>query len=258
MHEYRTNKFKTAADIAQRIENWPAAFAMRVNRNKPGLRLLNFRNGLNVVCRGATRDWDVIHELFFAGGYRRAMDDLRRQSGSPLVLDLGGNIGLFGLLAASTHPGCQVVSFEPGPPNYNLYEMNRLANPELGARMQLRKEAVGGTTRTTEWFFDEKNPGASNLFGRQGRAFPVQIAAFSEVIASFRREIALAKIDVEGAEYEIVAATPADVWQRIRAISIELHDDPERKISQETFLARLCDFGFKAEQETVCSYFLFR
>src|SRR5882757_10631576 len=116
MQAYRSNKFKTAADIMRRIDNWPTAFGMRFNRHKPGLRLLRFRDGLNVVCRGGTRDWDVIHELLFAGSYARAMSHLKCQSNSPVVLDLGGNIGLFSLLAAHSHPEAQVFAFEPGPP----------------------------------------------------------------------------------------------------------------------------------------------
>lgn len=258
MQEYRSNKIRTAAEIVRRIENWPAAFAMRLSRRRPGLRLLNFRNGLNVLCRGATRDWDVVHELFFAGSYRRAMDYLRELAGSPLVLDLGGNIGLFGLLSASSHPRCEVISFEPGPPNYRLFEMNRLANPALAERIELRKQAVGGKARATEWFFDEQNPGGSGLFTREGKRYPVQIAAFSEVVEKLSREVALAKIDIEGAEYEILAATPAESWQRMRAISIEVHDDPEKKVSRDDFLGRFRNLGFKIEPETVCSYFLHR
>lgn len=258
MNEYRRNKFKTAADIVQRIENWPTAFAMRLNRQKSGLRLLNFRSGLNVICRGGTRDWEVIHELFFAGGYQRALNALQSQSDSPLVLDLGGNIGSFSLLAALSHSSCQVISFEPGPPNYRLFEMNQLANPKLADRIELRKHAVGGTTRTTEWFFDENNPGGSGLFAGGEQRFSVKIVALAEVISSLPREVALAKIDIEGAEFEILAETSAETWQRVRSIALELHDDPEGKLSQADVLARFRDFGFKSERESVVSYFLSR
>src|SRR5262245_8953961 len=124
---YKRNKIKTAWDIVQRIDNWPTALGMRLRRHRQGLRLLNFRDGLNVTCRGGTRDWDVVHELLFAGSYGRAMNFLRSLSGKPLVLDLGGNIGLFSLLSASTHPGAEIHAYEPGPPNFRMFEMNCLA-----------------------------------------------------------------------------------------------------------------------------------
>jgi FkbM family methyltransferase len=258
MQEYRSNKLKTAADIIQRIHNWPVAFDMRMNRRKPGLRLLRFRDGLNVVCRGATRDWDVVHELLFADSYGKAMAHLRAQAGAPVVLDLGGNIGLFSLLAARTHPQAEVFAFEPGPPNFRLFEMNRLANPELAERIQLFKEAVAGETRTAEWFFDEDNPGGSGLFATAGKKFTVQMRAFADLIPTLPGPVALAKIDIEGAEFELLAATPPEIWQRISALSLELHDDPSGQTSREAFLDRMKSFGFKVSEESVCTFFLHR
>jgi hypothetical protein len=70
--------------------------------------------------------------------------------------------------------------------------------------------------------------------------------------------VALAKIDIEGAEFELISATPPEVWQRISAISIDLHDDPEQKISKDELLKRMAGYGFKIEGERVCSYFLHR
>jgi FkbM family methyltransferase len=229
---------------------------MRLQRHKAGLQLLRFRDGLNVVCRGGTRDWDVIHELLFAGSYSRAMAHLRGQPGAPVVLDLGGNIGLFSLLAARTHAAAEVFAFEPGPPNYRLFEMNRLANPTLTERIHLSKEAVSGETRSVEWFFDEANPGGSGLFATEGKKFTVQLRAFTEVIPSGL--VALAKIDIEGAEFELLENTPAEAWQRIGALSLELHDDPRGKVTQQAFLDRMKSFGFTIEEESVCTFFLHR
>lgn len=255
---YKRNKLKTAWDITRKISNWPTAFDLRLRQSRPGLRLLNLRSGLNIVCRGRTRDWDVIHELLFAGGYGRAMELLKAQPGEPLVLDLGGNIGLFSLLAASTHSAARVVAYEPGPPNIPLFEINRLANPELGKRIELRREAVAGRTRSTDWILDELNPAGSSLYATQGTKFPVQIRAFSEVMASLPGQVALAKIDIEGAEFELLAETPREVWDRIDAVSLELHDDPDGKVSREQFIRTMESCGFKTEEETVCSLFLHR
>lgn len=258
MAEYKRNKIRTAWQIIQRIENWPTAFGMRLRQNRPGLRLLNFRNGLNIACRGGTRDWDVVHELFFAGSYGHALAFLEKIPGEPLVLDLGGNIGLFSLMAAQTHPAARIHAYEPGPPNYRMFEMNCLANPGLANRVHLCKEAVGGQSRVAEWFFDDQNPGGSGLFSRNGTKYPVRIQAFAEVVSSLPGKITLAKIDIEGAEYELLESAPPDSWQRIQAISLELHDHPEGKTSQAEFLKRMNGLGFKVEQETVISFFLHR
>ena len=258
MAEYKRNKIKTAWQIVQAIENWPTAFGLRLSQHRAALRLLNFRNGLNIACRGGTRDWDVIHELFFAGGYGAAINYVKTLPGKPVVLDLGGNIGLFSLLAASAHPAAELYAYEPGPPNYRMFELNCLANPRVTDRIHLHKEAVAGQTRSTEWFFDEQNPGGSGLFGKGGVQYQVQIRSFAEVMNSLPNGVALAKIDIEGAEYELLAQTPPEIWRRIQAISLELHDDPAGKIQPADFMKQMQELGFKVEQETVVSFFLHR
>jgi len=258
VQRYGSNKFKTALDAVRRIENWPAAWNLRLRRHQNGLTLLRFRDGMNVVCRGNTRDWDVVHELMFAGGYARAFEFLRGNRGRKAVLDLGGNIGLFSLLAAAQSPELQLHAYEPGPPNYRLFEMNRLANPQLSERIILHREAVAGETRETKWFFDEKNPGGSSLFATEGASFDVRITAFADVVASMTDTIALAKIDIEGAEFELIERTPAAVWEKIPAISLELHGDPSSRMTQPQFLERMRGYGYNIHEETVCSYFLTR
>lgn len=258
MTEYKRDKVRTIFEIVRRIANWPTAISLRLFRWRQGLRLLAFRNGVNVVCRGATRDWDVIHELFFAGGYGRAMEFLRAQPASPIVLDLGGNIGLFSLLAASTHSRARLIAFEPGPPNHRIFEINRLANSSLSDRIELRRLAVGGEARKTEWAFDEQNPGGSGLHSSGTQRYPIEVVTFSEVVRSIGERVALAKIDIEGAEYELLAQTSIETWELIDAVSLELHHDPAKMVSQDDFLKTLRGFGYRIEQESVCSYFLVR
>jgi FkbM family methyltransferase len=256
--EYKRNKLRTAWNIVRRIKNWPTAFALRLRQQQPALRMLSFRDGLNVVCRSRTRDWDVVYEVLFAGGYGRAMNYLKGLPGTPVVLDLGGNIGMFSLLAASAHPAAEIYAFEPGPPNYRLFEMNRLANPAFSDRIHLRKEAVAGKSGTVEWFFDETNPGGSGMFATNGTKFSVQIRAFAEVLSLVAQPISLAKIDIEGSEFELLKATPPEAWKRINAVSLELHNDPERQMTQDEFLKRMVSYGFKIEDEGACALFLRR
>ena len=255
--QYRRNKVKTFFDIIRRIENWPTAVGMRLRRHHAGLRMLSFRDGLNVMCRAGSRDWDVVHELLFAGSYARSLQHIREAKGAATVLDLGGNIGLFSLLAAAQRPDVTVQTFEPGPPNYRFFEINRLANPQLSERIHLHREAVGGADATVNWFFDEANPGGSSLYGTTGKSFPVHIRAFAEVVAEMGR-ITLAKIDIEGAEFDLLRHTPAAAWNNVSAIALELHDDPAGEMSQGQFLDRMKALGFVLEEESVCSYFLRR
>jgi FkbM family methyltransferase len=139
-----------------------------------------------------------------------------------------------------------------------MFEINCLLNAELSSRIHLRKEAVAGETRMTEWHFDAENPGGSGLFSSSGNSFSVQVRAFADVIDSLPDKVALAKIDIEGAEFELLERTPPQIWGKISAISLELHDDPKGKMKQVEFLDCLRGFGFHIEEESVYSYYLHR
>jgi FkbM family methyltransferase len=256
--QYRRNKAKTLLDIIRRIDNWPTAIDLRLRRHRRGLRLLNFRAGLNVVCRGGSRDWDAIHELLFAGSYQHALDYLRARSGRQMVLDLGGNIGLFSLQAALQSPEVFVHAYEPGPPNCRLFEMNRLLNYPLSERIVLHCEAVAGESRAGKLFFDERNPAGSSLFAGESASFDVKISSFANAIATAAAPIALVKIDIEGTEFDLLERTAPEVWKSVAAIALEVHDDPSGKMTRQQFIERLCSYGFEAEEEKVCSYFLRR
>jgi FkbM family methyltransferase len=256
--EYKHNKLATALDIARRIENWPTAWAMRISRKREGLRLLRLRDGLNLVCRGGTRDWDVIHELVFAGSYERAFEYLSILHEKMIVIDLGGNIGLFSLLAARHAPSAAIHVFEPGPPNLRILEMNLLANPQLGERIHVRPEAVAGREGSAKWFFDHQNPGGSSLFGKSDGGTEITVRSLAQVVTELKERISLLKIDIEGAEYEMIEQTPPEIWQLIPAISLELHNDPNRRMSNDQFLDRMSGFGYGIERERVCSFFLTR
>jgi len=259
MSPYHRNKIRTVLESIQRIQNWPDAIHLRLFRKSPGLRLLRFRDGLNVMVRGATRDWDVLHELIFAGSYGRAMDWIARAKGrESTVIDLGGNVGLFSLLASRQNPQGRIIAFEPGPPNIRLFRINMLLNNQVTGRVEVREQAVGGVSGTANWTFDELNPGGSSLYGTTGTAIPVQIAGFAEVMAQIPGEIELVKIDIEGAEYELLAHTPASTWRRVKAISLELHSDPAGKKTQEQFIGEMEALGYVVEEESVCSYFIYR
>lgn len=253
-------KLRTFSRVLRRIRNWPTAVDLRLRQRKPGLRLLSFRNGLNVLVRGGTHDWDVVNELALADAYAASLDYLRRLNGEPVVLDLGANLGVYSLLAAAANPKARVIAYEPGPPNHRMFELNRLANPDLAERIELRGEAVGGETRGTKFYYDESNPQASGVCYARGKEFAVQVRAFDEILQSLPGPVAVAKIDIEGAEFEMLERTPPESWKRVSVMSIEIHDDPANQRSLGKFLERMKSLGFRYRLEPVgtCTYFFDR
>jgi len=198
--------------------------------------------------------------LVLANAYGRVLDYLRGLPGRPIVLDLGANIGIFSLLAAAAHKDARVFAYEPAPPNLRMFHLNRLANSTLSDRIDVRPEAVGGETRTAEFLYDDVNPSASGLCCHKGTPFQVQIRSFAEVLTSLPGPVDVAKIDIEGAEYEILEKTPREFWERISVICMEIHDIPAVKVTLDGYLARMADYGYTYQLEPVgtCTYFLQR
>ncbi len=73
------------------------------------------------------------------------------------------------------------------------------------------------------------------------------------MLSSLTDDVALAKIDIEGAEYETLESTP-ELWKRIQTILLELPPHPDNIISPESFMKRIRELGFQVEQEAVAFF----
>jgi FkbM family methyltransferase len=137
-----------------------------------------------------------------------------------------------------------------------------LANPDLSARVELRNQAVAGRAGQATWNFDAENPGGSSLLAGAGEpstnTFTVDLVPFRDCLAEAPGRIALLKMDIEGAEWDVLEHTPDESWARIDAIALELHDDPSGRQPQEAYLQRMKALGFTINTNQVCSYFLHR
>jgi FkbM family methyltransferase len=129
------------------------------------------------------------------------------------MIDCGGFIGFTALYAAAQ--GARVDVFEPSPTNAALLAANLAANPRLAARIRLHRHAIGPADATLPLYGKGHADSGSSLFrtiqrstvvaGRPEAVVPVRAA--SDVLGSLNLSPdTLLKIDIEGAEYEVVPA----------------------------------------------------
>src|ERR1700684_970185 len=87
-------------------------------------------SGMTVALRHCTRDVDILNEIFSVGCYAPPVEVARRLDAleSPAIMDLGANIGLFGLYMLGRWPNSRVVGFEPDPANAELLDRTIAAN----------------------------------------------------------------------------------------------------------------------------------
>ena len=209
---------------SQELENWPAFmyhYALGLVPAAP----YRFRGGPRLqIGRGV--DHVPIIETFLRKDYGEIPRDT-------VVVDLGANIGTFAIYAATSAPGVRVHAYEPAPAFFRLLENNVRLNGLHGA-VRCFNLAVAGDTSDRELFLD-----ASGLY------FPTLIAPESPATASARvrcvdlarvlrdgelAHVDILKMDVEGAEYDILAATAQEVWRSISEVRMEYHNlDRERR-----------------------------
>ena len=205
------------------LANWPAVWsAWLASRPLPVLRL---RSGARVASDDLDEAILILDEIVHGRCYTGP--DFYRPRPGDVVLDVGANIGLFALHLVTLVPDVRVHCFEPGPRAHALLRENLETNGLTG-RVTPHAVAV----------FDHNGPvllrraeraGHRSLLGTTlvspGEGDAVEAIDLAEVLRrSGAARVALLKLDVEGAEIEIVEGAGPEVWARIDRVVLEFHD----------------------------------
>lgn len=163
------------------------------------------------------------------------------------VLDIGGNIGLYSLIAAHHCPGGQVIAFEPEARNARILEAMAMTNGFN--HLQVINAGAGAVTGDATLYLDADNKGKHSLVrgGANQRVTTIALVTVDEVVAERGLDrVHAVKIDVEGWEDQVLLGM-ADVLARdhpallfeFAPVRIRLAgDDPAH------MLKRLIDLGY--------------
>ena len=190
----------------------------------------------------------MFHRIFLRDEYR--LDPLLG-NGLDCVVDLGGNVGLF---SARVVPHAKrVITCEPVPENFARLEKN-LSEYANVIRLNI---AVSDSIKELQIFMPQRDASSGSFSahreGHEGRlsedCITVPALSLAELMKNHDvEEIDLLKIDVEGAEYEILHAA-VDLIPRVKRIHGEYHNvnaqDPRTRI--ENFEAFLRQAGFTVD-----------
>lgn len=164
-------------------------------------------------------DWSalaVLVEVFVTAHYAR--DD----GASPAaILDLGGHVGAAALLFRDRYPDARIVSVEADPALVELLRRNT-----AGQGVEVVHAAVAGAPGTAS-FERSAESWAGRIGGGDGDGPAVEVPAVTldELLREHRADAV--KMDVEGAEFDVVAAcrrldAAATYWGEVHAAA----DDP--------------------------------
>lgn len=172
----------------------------------------------------------------------------------PLVVDVGGNVGMFVLYVKDTRPEAEVLSFEPMPASREIFAQNMTLHGI--DNVALHPYALGRQAESNVTFSfypllpanstrhpEIKELPKEQLAAKADRKIVEQyyhaekVTADVERLSAFipaGRTIDLLKIDVEGAETDVLLGVDEEQWPRIRQVVVEVVDMDGR-------LSAVCD-----------------
>lgn len=216
-----------------------------------------------ILCRDRWSDFsmeirsaaDIIEKHILFQGYFEYQESLfirRFLKPGDLFVDIGANIGWHSMLAAArVGPAGRVVAFEPATRAF----LRLTRNIDLNRFRQIEAFHFGLSDRDA--IFDiypceEANSGANSLYGAGTPIERVRVRSGDEVMNELGiSAIDLCKIDVEGAEMDVLAGLSEALRNRlIRALMIEINPESLMRAgrSADELIAMLAGQGFQLQE----------
>lgn len=205
----------------------------------------------------ATGDLVRVHPAFVGWSLEQYEPELMRWLASTLrpgdsFLDVGAHVGFFSLLASRLVGVGRVVAIEASPPTVKLLRrhlaMNRAANVSVISGLASSREGEGEIAVRA----NPTDPGAcANSIAYRipgGRCVRVPIVTLDRVAAKFEIAPRVIKVDVEGAELEVLRGAERLLREVRPLVACAVHPDPLRALgSSAGELVR-----WMAEQGYIC------
>ena len=179
-------------------------------------------SGLSVSMRHRSRDVAILNEIFGGTGgvncYAPPPELAARfDRADPFrIMDLGANIGLFGLYVLGRWPDARIRAFEPDPDNAALLERTIESN-NLSRSWRIHRSACSnrrGTVAFAAGLLSEAR------IAEPGEAHAIEVPAVD--IFTEDHDVELLKIDIEGAEWAILT-DPRLPGLKARSVVLEWH-----------------------------------
>ena len=173
----------------------------------------------------------------------------------PLIIDCGANIGVSILEWKSRWPMSRIICFEPDPHAFRLLQLNVNRNDIPG--ISCIEAAVAEFDGTTDLFgdlgsgSDARGNSIHAEWGDREDTESISVACQRLSPLLERQPIAFLKLDIEGAEEEVLRES-ANQLRQVDALYVEVHetDELEERNSCDRIENLLAKCEFKVERES--------
>jgi FkbM family methyltransferase len=185
---------------------------------------LIFKDGSNLVIADLATAQQLFDEIFIYENYR-----LPKTLKQKIIVDIGANVGFFTLYSRQKIPNAEIFAIEADPNNYKILKENIRVNPII-SNVRLFNFAIFGNEAKTS-FFCNAISGWSSLFPTpEAEEIKVNTISFSKFCNINKiKHIDFLKIDVEGAEYDIILNDKDFFSILIKEIYLEIDNKPRDK-----------------------------
>jgi FkbM family methyltransferase len=223
-----------AARMLKTYQNWPTAFANRLQPEDPSRSVVyRLRSGAVFEMDRGPHGVKVINLVWGNRIYQPSPSFVPQQGW--VVLDIGAHKGTFTIQAARC--GARVVAVEPA--EYNLRRLRRNVELNQPTEVQVVESAVTEKGGTISMVLDAANSGQGHVGAEvQSTAVEVPSCTLEDVLeAAGTPEVDLMKMDIEGAERDILLGSSEAVIRRIRRMVLEYHPEQRPAVATAQSLA---------------------
>ena len=219
------------------FRNFPAVFrdlALAGTPWSPREMTFRMRNGYTVVTPNADGARFPLYEIFADDAYR--LEELFADvDPDAAILDVGGQIGSFSLASARAMPQARIHVYEASPTSADYVMRNVEAN-NLASRVIVHPKALSGEKGTFTFVDSGTASGHNGLTAPAGLGEEVTVdcETFDNAVETAGGNVQVVKMDVEGAEYDIILRSNPSSWQDVRKVVIEYHPVPGHSLEELT------------------------
>jgi FkbM family methyltransferase len=213
--------------IIKLIKNWPTYFKDFLGKYKDTNLVYKFRNGIQLLIKSDSFERNMINEIWVYEEYNPEGFEINKND---IIMDIGANVGVFTVYAASKASEGKVYAFEPVKENFDRLKDNAKLNNLKN--VVAYNAGVSDKTGNKDIMVSGINTGGHSFYitgGENRQKFSIKTISLKDVFAMNKIDrINFLKCDCEGAEYEILFSAP-ELLKRIDKISMEVHALDEKR-----------------------------
>lgn len=193
-------------------------------------------NGMKITFPDAASFIAIYDEIFERFNY-----DFDTENQTPFIIDCGANIGISTLFFKRRYPEATILAFEPDKEVYNYLQKN--IEQVQDSRIILLNKGVWKEDAELEFMSDGSDAGSVVILENSGNRRLNKITAV-RLSPFMNREIDFLKIDIEGAELDVLKEI-GDRLNLVKRIFIEYHSFAGKPQELEVLLKTLADHNFR-------------